>query len=394
MRHIHPFPARMAPEIALSKIRTLAEGQTVLDPMCGSGMVLGQAARNGLYSFGYDLDPLARLISRVGATKIDEKKSNAALTILIDVCSKKLARRSSPRLPWIDNDEETLSFVRYWFDRKQVDQLRLLSNNLIVNPICSNSKILDILKIAVSRLIITKEPKASLARDTAHSRPHRTITANDYDILSELPASLNHVLKALQATSIKVNAKTYLGDARNMTRIKNESVDAIITSPPYLNAIDYMRGHRLSLIWWGYSLKKLRCIRSRTIGAERSLDSEASAIFVEVAERLKIDQLENKKYRMLWRYFVDLTQQTKESARVLKPNASAMYVIGNSMLRGQHVQNSELLKEAAALAGLETVSETAREIPNNRRYLPVTVKSSNPLASRMRTEHIIEFVKR
>jgi hypothetical protein len=46
------------------------------------------------------------------------------------------------------------------------------------------------------------------------------------------------------------------------------------------------------------------------------------------------------------------------------------------------------------LSGLETVSETTREIPNNRRYLPMMVKSSNSLASRMRTEHIIEFVKR
>ena len=272
--------------------------------------------------------------------------------------------------------------------------MRLLSRHLIVRPICSNSKILDVLKIAVSRLIITKEPKASLARDTAHSRPHRTITTNDFDILSELPGSLNHVLIALQSSSIKANAKAYLGDARKMTRIRDASVDAIITSPPYLNAIDYMRGHRLSLVWWGYSLKKLQRIRAKSIGAERSLDSEASATFIEVAERLKIDQLENKNYRMLWRYFVDLSQQTKESARVLKPNASAMYVIGNSTLRGQYVQNSELLKEAAALSGLETISETARQIPDKRRYLPMTVKSSNPLASRMRTEHIVEFAKR
>lgn len=393
MRHIHPFPARMAPEIALSKIETLPAGSTVLDPMCGSGMVLTQASRQGLKSIGFDLDPLARAISQTAATRVSENKVRNAFEELILQLNKTNDKSPTRYLPWIDDDHETLAFVKFWFAQKQENQLRELVYHLFINPVSTNPKVINLLRIAVSRLIITKEPKASLARDTAHSRPHRTIQSNQFDIFESLPKSLDHVLSALKPTEIANDTKTYLGDARRLTRLADETIDAIITSPPYLNAIDYMRGHRLSLVWWGYSLGKLRKIRAKTIGAERSLRTDVSETFQSISERLQFDKLELKNYRMLWRYFGDLCQQTEESARVLAKNGTALYVIGNSTLRGQHVENSELLKEAAVLAGLSVRSETTREIPDNRRYLPVTIGRDNSLASRMRSEHIIEFSK-
>lgn len=68
-------------------------------------------------------------------------------------------------------------------------------------------------------------------------------------------------------------------------------------------------------------------------------------------------------------------------------------MIGNSTIRGIYVQNSELLKRAALLAGFEVLRETVREIPANRRYMPVNVGVGNSLASRMRVEHVIDFRK-
>ncbi|MEZ5548077.1 MAG: hypothetical protein R3E74_09930 [Pseudomonadales bacterium] len=391
MRHIHPFPARMAPDIALSKIEALAEGEIVLDPMAGSGMVLGQAAKNGFKSIGYDLDPLARIISRAGATRVNAALAEEALNRLISKCKE--SRKGKVLLDWIDTDEETSSFVDYWFYPKQQDQLRSLSHYLLVEPVSENQKILDILKISLSRLIITKEPKASLARDTAHSRPHRTITENDFDIFDALPKSLDHVLKALDPSSIQVNTKTYLGDARKMERIKDSSIDSIITSPPYLNAIDYMRGHKLSLVWFGYTLDQLRSIRGTSIGSERAGGNKFAKEFSAALQLLALDELSNRNKNMLNRYFCDLVIQLQESFRVLKPNCKATYVIGNSTLKGSYIQNSELLKIAGRLVGFGVDDETIRDIPNNRRYLPISVGQGNSLAKRMRTENIIEFVK-
>jgi ribosomal protein L11 methylase PrmA len=66
---IHPFPARMAPEIVFTELQGLKKSQIVLDPMSGSGTVLRAAAELGHEAVGFDLDPLAVLMSRVWTTR-------------------------------------------------------------------------------------------------------------------------------------------------------------------------------------------------------------------------------------------------------------------------------------------------------------------------------------
>lgn len=392
MIHIHPFPARMAPEIALKKLSELKKGQTVLDPMSGSGMVLSIAARHSISAIGVDLDPLARLISLVGATRVEEKDTVLGLEKLLEEVRK--FNGYNLYLPWIDNDEETQKFIGYWFADKQVRQLRVLSHLLVSEPpLIKDEKIRNILFVSLSRLIITKEPKASLARDTAHSRPHRTIMDNEFDVFEAMPASLNHVLRALASTEIRINAKAYLGDSRHIHVINNSEIDAIISSPPYLNAIDYMRGHKFSLVWFGYRIADLRKIQSTTIGTERLSDHEAHKEFEVLSRTLKFDELEPKRIKILQRYFSDLCLHLREANRVLKYGAFASYVIGNSAIRGKLIENNKLLIKAAQLAGFEVVEETIREIPDNKRYLPISVNAGSSLDKRMRTEHIISMMK-
>lgn len=391
MAHIHPFPARMAPEIILTRLSDLRSAQTVLDPMSGSGMVLSVAARKNLKAVGIDLDPLANLISRVGATRIVEKSVILGLENLLEI-SKKTCNRSL-YLPWIDNDLETQNFISYWFADKQIHQLRTLAHHLISIPLIKDKKVRNVLKVTLSRLIISKDPKASLARDTAHSRPHRTITENDFNIFDALPTSLEHVLCALASSEIKADAKTYLGDARNLHRVKDRTMDAIVTSPPYLNAIDYMRGHKFSLVWLGYRISDLRKIRSTVIGTECCRSPCINKEFKRLSHTLNLEAIESKHIRMLEKYFSDLCLQLSETGRVLKKGATASYVIGNSTFSGHTIQNNEILKRAANLAGLELISESTREIPSNRRYLPMNVHPENSLSKRMRTEHIVTFMK-
>lgn len=387
MKHIHPFPARMAPEIALDRIQSHSEADIILDPMAGSGMVLSQAARSNVKAIGVDLDPMAFLIASVGSTAIDKTETFAALEELIS------AAKASVKvdLPWIDNDTETDEFIKYWFHPKQIAQLRPLAYHLNKGSDAKCQKINNALKVALSRLIITKEPKASLARDTAHSRPHRTILENDFDIYQALPSSLSHVMNALDPESLRVNASLHLGDARKLDMISDCSVDRIITSPPYLNAIDYMRGHRLSLVWLGFSFAQLRDIRSQAIGTERTTRNAKETEFAEILESIGLSEMNARQAGMLKRYYEDLFAQTAEACRVLKPGKLATYVIGNSTVKGLYIKNSELLKIAAAANGLSVKSETTREIPEHMRYMPVVKTSGNALASRMRVEHVIDF---
>lgn len=246
-------------------------------------------------------------------------------------------------------------------------------------------------KVAVSRLIVTKEPKASLARDTAHSRPHRWITENDFDIFDALEDSVSHVLKVLEQTAPKVPAKTYLGDARKLTRIADRSIDCVVTSPPYLNAIDYMRGHKLSLVWWGHTVSALTRIRLSAIGTEKAKEIAADKWFSALSKKYGWDGLPAKSQAVLKQYYFDLSAQLVETARVLKAKGKATYVVGNSNVRGIYVPNHQLLISAAEQSGLELIGSSEREIPEHKRYLPTPKAMQNALGGRMRTEHILSF---
>ena len=392
MIHIHPFPARMAPEIALAKLSNLNPGQKILDPMVGSGMVLSTAARQGIQSIGVDIDPLSVLISSVASTKLESKHAYNGLNLLLDTIKRD--DNEFQIIPWIDSDEETKKFIDFWFFSKQTVQLRKLSYHLVVKPIPVSQNVLNLLITCVSRLIITKEPMASLARDTAHSRPHRVLLENNFDVFASLPDSLKHVLKALDSAKILTNATTYHGDARHLDFIDKDSIDAILTSPPYLNAIDYMRGHKFSLVWFGYTISKLRNIRLGSIGSEKAIEKELEIKFSEILNDDIFPKTDHRMAMIIRRYFVDLYFQLVECFRVLKPNGIASFVIGNSELKGQYIPNSEFLIKAATSAGFELISEETREIPNNRRYLPITGNNIKSLSKRMRTEHIISFIKR
>ena len=390
MLHIHPFPARMAPEVALAGLKGLPSHYVVLDPMSGSGMVVGTAAKLGLEAIGYDLDPLACMISRVNGTKVEETRVREQCERLVDECRK--LDVSSIALPWMDGDEETRRYVEYWFGAKQIEQLRRLSYLLVARPITSNRAILDALRIAVSRLIITKEPKASLARDTAHSRPHRTIMDSEFDILGAVPRSLEHVLSTLAPRTVMRNVSAYRGDARKLGRVRSGSVDCIVTSPPYLNAIDYMRGHRLSLIWFGYSITQLRKIRSRSMGAEISHSGRGIPELQTFFGRLDVE-IGDRQRKILQRYYIDLCRVTREAYRVLRGARQATYVIGNSRIKGNEIRNCDLLVYAAERNGFNLASCRTRQIPENKRYMPLLGSQETSLAKRMKTEHIITFVK-
>lgn len=392
IRSIHPFPARMAPELALEKLQDLEQKGLVLDPMAGSGTVLRQATDLGHRAVGFDMDPLAVLMTRVWTTAVDEK--------LVDNIVERVTKRiesiqpDEAKLPWMD--AETLAFVDYWFAEPQKGDLRQIAFVLdelgreLADP--AEQLAIDLLRIALSRLIITKDKGASLARDVSHSRPHKVAEENDFDVRPMFARSIKAVQKRLKDAPPAGGAEIGLGDARTLTALENGSIDAVVTSPPYLNAIDYMRGHRLSLIWLGHRLGDLRTIRSTSIGAERAPDAiEEAAVLSEMRLAMgELDQLPNKFRSMINRYVQDIHRMIAEIARVLKAGARATFVMGNSCLRDVFIRNSAAVATAARHAGLSLVSQTERPLPVRSRYLPMT---SAPLGKRMRTETILTFAR-
>jgi hypothetical protein len=186
---IHPFPARMASEVAFSAIASLPKACVILDPMSGSGTVLRVSVQTGHGCLGFDLDPLAVLMGRVWTTVINPTDLLGAGMQVVD----RARVLGSVSLPWIDGCTETSDFVQAWFESRQMAALRRLSAILVP----SRGPLADALCLALSRIIITKERGASVARDTSHSRPHRVFFANDYDVMDGFQRSVETLSKRL-----------------------------------------------------------------------------------------------------------------------------------------------------------------------------------------------------
>lgn len=176
--NVHPFPARMASELALSKVKSLRPQSTILDPMMGSGTVLLAGSSAGHRCLGFDVHPLSILISKVATTTIDVSRFDTLLDSLLKRAKQVDLRRV--HLPWVD--DETERFIEYWFASEQRRSLRRLAWVLHTRSIFSDdSPEANALRLALSKLIVTKDAGASLARDISHSRPHRVADTNDFE---------------------------------------------------------------------------------------------------------------------------------------------------------------------------------------------------------------------
>lgn len=387
-KFIHPFPARMASELAFEALQGLTSESLVVDPMMGSGTTIRQAAELGHHAIGYDMDPLAVLMTKVWTRPVDQNAVRESWSKALDRIHG--CANDDVILPWIDHDNETQKFISYWFAQSQVEDLRKVA--FVLNELGQGDEI-DVLRIALSRIIVTRNLGASLARDAAHSRPHRVMTENDYQVIPGITKSIEYVLSKLDSEKGYISPSVARGDARYMPNIGDSTVDAVITSPPYLNAIDYLRGHKLSLVWLGYSISSLRNTKSNSIGSERAPDPGMLHDFHSTVRFSMGDvaRMDSRHQSMIDRYVVDIIDMVGEISRILRSHASATFVMGNSCLRGVFVKNSEAVRVAAILHGMEHKNTVERPLLNHMRNMPVM--KDGALSKRMRTETIMTFIK-
>src|SRR6202521_2593131 len=107
---VHPFPARMAPGIALGVMGDMDES-IVLDPMMGSGTVLAMARANGHHGIGFDIDPLAVLISKVWTAPIDPKTIRGEAESVLEDARQDFKNLTVADAYPVDADEETGKFI-------------------------------------------------------------------------------------------------------------------------------------------------------------------------------------------------------------------------------------------------------------------------------------------
>jgi hypothetical protein len=390
LRPVHPFPARMAASIPLEKL-TAAKGRlTVVDPMSGSGTTIYLARALGHRAIGFDSDPLACVVSRVWCGDLDESGlRSAAQGVWAE--SEKIWRtlpacRAYPR----NADDETKKFVRYWFDRVNRRQLAALS---IAISNVKERNVAEQLWCALSRLIIVKHAGASLAMDVSHSRPHRVYKTAPIKAQDRFLSSIEHIIRTKHGHKATGSYRIEVADARELP-MRASSADLVITSPPYFNAIDYLRGHRLSLVWMGMTIPQIRGLRRTNIGAEIGACLNPAHEFI-LDKMIDRERTGNRSARMIARYLSDMHQVLRETARILKPGGEAIIVVGDCAIRGSFVRNSTAVVELGGLVGMKLISATRRRILAAKRYLPPpsTQRSDQPLGNRIRTESVITLAK-
>ena len=387
-RTVHPFPARMASEVALKALERLPPRSSVLDPMCGSGVVVRRALDGGHSAIGIDIDPLAVLMAKVWTTRIPPSIQSG---FGIELAQKaKTLLGTKIELPWIDQDPSTTEYIEYWFAPTQREQIRAL--------LAAGSQLRgqrrDLVALALSRIIVTKSKGASLAADSSHSRPHRVRVDNDFDVFTGFAKSFDRLLRILGDSPIEANGRVRLGDARTLRGVRPASVDAVVTSRPYINAIDYLRGHKLALVWLGFATPNIRTIKSLGVGSSTPRQRQESDRLNEIARTASVEDLSPSIKRVVKRYVHDMAACLKQTYRVLRPGGYAVYVVSNSMLRGVEVDTAKIIVETASDAGLQLEDSYVRDIPREHRYLPPPQATANSqLARRMRTESVLRFYK-
>ena len=419
----HPFPAKFPPPLPRTFIRGLTRpGDVVVDPMMGSGTTIVEAYLLGRQAKGYDIDPLAVLLTKVKTTSLDTEE---VLRIGNEITERAAHAVDADQATLVDAldrkwDGKTRQFVDYWFAREtQIELIALLREIEKVQDDAMG----DFFRLAFSSCIITKSGGVSLAFDLAHTRPHRAkmvysqngelLLGEEY--LEDESPRIKFLTKRLRSaigefhkrflqnarSLVEIDVRSTppvleLGDAQAMT-IPDGSVDLIVTSPPYAsNAIDYMRAHKFSLVWLGYPIDVLGETRKECIGGE----SVTAFAFEPLPERTAgvvaaVTELDPKKGKVLHRYYSEMTRVLREMYRVLKPDRAAVLVVATSIMRGKDTETHRCLADIGESLGFITPPIGVRRLDRNRRMMPAGMKidKNSQIQQRMHEEFVVGFYK-
>ncbi|WP_198129179.1 DNA methyltransferase [Azospirillum argentinense] len=387
----HPFPARMPLEVARTIVETISNnGDIVADPMMGSGTTIKAAVLSNRHGLGFDLDPLSPFLANaycapvphdilrdVGAAILDRavflEKHTSADDFLADV-----------------HDAEDRKFLEYWFPASSYHRLFCLVNAIdeIANP-----DQMSMFAALFSSIIISRESGASFALDLSRSRPHKSLEKVVRDPFDLWKLKLREFVRFSENHQISQgNLIVGMADGRSLP-LGDNSIDAVITSPPYLNAIDYIRTSKFSLVFFGQRLSRLREIRKSSVGTETGL---RTSLPEEILEGMVTDGVADPARRpLVRRYLADMLSAISESFRVLKPGGRAIYVVGPSILSRSRYDGGEVFAKLASLAGYDVIGVARRDLSAANRSLPPPRRNNRSAAinQRMTCELYVGMVK-
>jgi hypothetical protein len=253
---------------------------------------------------------------------------------------------------------------------------------------CKDTHFEHVALIALSASIIAKWPNTlSYAMDIDHTRPHRRVqrftldrVRDTYlDRLDRCIACLKefHRIYRLRGSAIPAARVVCPHDARSaVPDVPDGSQALVVTSPPYFNAVDYPRAHRLSVCWMnGYAsadlVSRKQYVGLRCAGTAFDHDTwldERPAISAHIPAKVRNAE---SVCRKVCAFYADLAAVLGHTWRVLRPGGRAVFVIANNVIRGVRVESHQILLALAREAGFTAGTAKPREIAGERRRFPV-----------------------
>jgi len=380
-RFVLSFPAHLVRNY-VEKFN-LGPGKSVLDPFCGTGTTLVECKKRGINSFGIERNPMAHFASTVKVNwQVNPDGLLRHATEVAAIASERLSRDGLHNidLPLFSGQAAANVKLR----TLPTDTLNLLLKNSISPiPLHRTLVLLDTLKensdecfdaherLALANALVFGISNLCFGPEVGVGR-----AKNDAPVLDLWIENIRAMVLDLHSLGRGVfpTSQIYLGDARYPDRLlKPDSVDAVITSPPYPNEKDYTRTTRLESVILGFikdknNLRQVKqeLVRSNTrsvyksdaddllIAGHSDIERISDAIEKRRIELGKTSGFERLYARVTKLYFGGMAHHLSQLRRVLRPGASLAYVVGDqaSYLRVM-IRTGQLLAGIAEDLGYE-----------------------------------------
>lgn len=346
--NFHPFPAKFIPQIPRFLIERFTEqGETVLDPFCGCGTAIVEAKLCNRHSIGIDINPIGVLATKVKTSKISNTDLAQIPKFLAEVQRKisllyktklKSFVREDLSLFLMASQEETISHLEYrvptfpnrdhWFQQHVLHELAIIKEE--IDKVQSKG-LNEFLSLGFSAIIV---PASNQESDTRYAAIDKDIPPREtFHLFKTKIKDMAIRIKEFNKKASDCRAKAYLKDTRYIDFLPDDSVDFIVTSPPYPNTYDYYLYHKLRMFWLGMDVK---FAQNNEIGSRHKHSSKKEDISS---------------------YTRDMNLCFRHFNRILKPRKYFLIVVGDSVIRGKWYMGDELIGQIARENGFDFVEK-------------------------------------